>query len=243
VHGPTRGHKGGLAPARLTGARPLVLAMASLGCLTCLSGCAVAPRGPLAFDAWRTGQTDRAEQIQAFERHLRQQGVAQVLPLHQVLRSASSWQSCGAEPFALPPPGQWPAAVSVLRLLQALHASGIVGTNLEIHSSYRGPALNACAQGAPGSAHLRSFALDFTPIDGEDPTERLCAFWRDQGRAWSMGLSRYPSGRIHIDTAGHRTWGADHTGRSAVCASPTGPASPADSAGAKTLSPEPAGGG
>jgi hypothetical protein len=231
AHAPSPGHEGGLAPARPTGARSLALALACLSCLTCLSGCAIAPRGPLAFAVWRAGQADGAEQIQAFERHLGQQGVGQVLPLHQLLRSASSWQSCGAEPFALPPPEQWPAAVSVLRLLQALQASGIVGTNLEIHSSYRGPALNACAQGAPGSAHLRSFALDFTPVDGADPTERLCTFWRDQGQAWRMGLSRYPSGRIHIDTAGYRTWGADHTGRSAVCAPPARPASPADSAG------------
>ncbi|MFM7706332.1 MAG: D-Ala-D-Ala carboxypeptidase family metallohydrolase, partial [Rubrivivax sp.] len=120
-------------------------------------------------------------------------------------------------PFALPPREQWAAVSSVLRLLQALQDQGVVGRSLELHSGYRNPALNTCAQGAPGSAHLRSFAIDFTLLDGSDPTERLCAFWRTQGRAWNMGLSRYPSGRIHLDTAGYRTWGADHTGRSSVC--------------------------
>jgi hypothetical protein len=32
-----------------------------------------------------------------------------------------------------------------------------------------------------------------------------------------MGLSRYPSGRVHIDTAGFRTWGVDQTGKSTAC--------------------------
>ena len=204
--------------------RVAVLAVA----LVSLAGCAGSPRGPLAFASWRAAN---AAQVTVFERHLGEQGVAQVLPLHQLLRSASSWRECASEPFALPPSEQWGAAVSVLRLLQALQAAGVVGTELEVHSAYRGPALNACAQGAAGSAHLRSFALDFTLVAGPDPTSRLCAFWREQGQAWRMGLSRYPSGRIHIDTAGYRTWGADHTGRSAVCAPPARPASPADSAG------------
>jgi hypothetical protein len=207
----------------------IVLKVAALAvALASLAGCAGSPRGPLAFASWRVAN---AAQVTAFERHLGEQGVAQVLPLHQLLRSASSWRECASEPFALPPPEQWGAAVSVLRLLQALQAAGVVGTELEVHSAYRGPALNACAQGAAGSAHLRSFALDFTPPSGLDPTGRLCAFWREQGRAWRMGLSRYPSGRIHIDTAGFRTWGADHTGRTAVCEPQALPASPADSAG------------
>ncbi len=60
-------------------------------------------------------------------------------------------------------------------------------------------------------------ALDVTPLEGDDPTPRLCQFWREQGRGWQMGFSRYPSGRLHIDTAGYSSWGAAHTGRSAVC--------------------------
>lgn len=234
----TRTRAGGGAPAGAlpAGDRPptrkawgVALKSGGLALALCsLAGCAMAPRGPWSFALWRAAQP---EATHAFEQHLQGQGVAQVLPLHQLLRSASSWEACGAEPFAMPPQAQWPAVVSVLRLLQALRAAGVVGTEMEVHSAYRGPALNACAQGAAGSAHLRSFALDFTFPAGPDPTDRLCAFWREQGPAWRMGLSRYPSGRIHIDTAGFRTWGADHTGRSAVCEPPTRPASPADSAG------------
>jgi hypothetical protein len=47
--------------------------------------------------------------------------------------------------------------------------------------------------------------------------ERLCRFWREQGRAWDMGLGRYPSGRVHIDRNGYRTWGASHGRGSSFC--------------------------
>jgi hypothetical protein len=145
--------------------------------------------------------------VAALQAQLVREGVAEVLPLRQLLRSASSWQACAAEPWALPPEAHWPAVVSVLRLLQALREAGVVGA-IEVHSGYREPGLNACAGGAPRSAHALAFAIDFTPADGREVAVGLCAFWREQGRDWRMGLGRYASGRLHIDTAGHRAWGA-----------------------------------
>lgn len=179
-------------------------------------------RDAAAFAAWRPGH-DAA--VREFERFLAEQGVAAVAPLHELLRSASAWQDCQAEPFALPPPPQWPAAAQVLRLLQALAAAGAIG-RFEIHSTYREPRLNACAGGAARSAHLRAWAVDFTPADAGAGTPKLCAFWRRHGPEWAMGLGRYPSGRIHVDTAGFRSWGPDHTGRTAVCADADSPAQP-----------------
>jgi hypothetical protein len=184
--------------------------------LALITGCAQHPRGEAAFSTWRAATPANAQATDALQHHLVQHGVQGVLPLHALLRSASSWQDCAAEPFAVPPAAQWPSVVSVLALLRELRARGVVG-EVETHSGYRGPALNRCAGGAAGSAHLRSFALDFTALDGTDPTERLCAFWRTHGQAWNMGLGRYPSGRLHIDTAGFRTWGADHGSGSSVC--------------------------
>ncbi|MEN9416761.1 MAG: hypothetical protein RI988_381 [Pseudomonadota bacterium] len=181
-----------------------------------VAGCAQHPRGEAAFAAWRGHAPEHAEAAGALERHLVQQGVHGVLPLHALLRSASSWQDCAAEPFAVPPPAQWSSVVQVLALLRELRARGVVG-EVETHSGYRGPALNTCAGGAAGSAHLRSFALDFTTRDGTDPTERLCAFWRTHGPAWNMGLGRYASGRLHIDTAGFRTWGTGPGGGASGC--------------------------
>ncbi len=186
--------------------------LAALAAATLLLGCAQAPPSapvsPAAlpasedFDAWRAA---RADGVAALQAHLADAGVAAVLPLPQLLRSASSWRSCGAEPWALPPPAQWPAVVSVLRLVQALREAGAIGA-IEVHSGYRDAALNACAGGAERSAHLTQFAIDFTPTDGRDPAAALCDFWRTQGAGWRMGLGRYASGRIHVDTAGHRAW-------------------------------------
>jgi hypothetical protein len=178
-----------------------------------LAGCAQAPHTDAAFERWRPA---RADAVAALESHLVRHGVASVLPLRELLRSASSWQDCAAEPFALPPPAQWPAVVSVLRLVQALRAAGVIDA-IEVHSGYRDAALNACAGGAARSAHLLHFAIDFTPRAGADPSEALCAFWRREGAGWRMGLGRYASGRIHIDTAGHRSWGAPVAGGAAPC--------------------------
>jgi hypothetical protein len=182
--------------------RPFAGAGLAVGSLLA-AGCALDPPAPDAFDTWRA---PRAAGVAALQAHLAREGLAGVLPLPQLLRSASSWQACGAEPWALPPAAQWPAVVSVLRLVQALREAGVIGA-IEVHSGYREPALNACAGGAPRSAHALAFALDFTPADGRDVAAGLCAFWREQGHDWRMGLGRYASGRIHVDTLGHRAWG------------------------------------
>ncbi len=177
------------------------------------------------FDHWRQ---QHAPAVEAFQAQLVAAGVDGVVELHELLKSASAWQDCQADPYAVPPSAQWPAVVSVLSLVRELQRRGVLGA-FQVHSGYREPVLNACAGGAARSAHTRAFALDLTPLGGEDPTPALCSFWREHGRAWAMGLSRYPSGRIHLDTLGYRTWGADHSGRSAVCAGAAGSGSPAQS--------------
>jgi uncharacterized protein YcbK (DUF882 family) len=137
---------------------------------------------------------------------LTEKGLADVVPLHQLLRSASDWRKCEAEPFSVPPASQWPALQSVLELLQSLRKEGALG-RFEVVSAHRGEALNRCAQGAPRSAHFVAFAVDLIAEDPRTTGARLCRFWQTQGQAWRMGLAQYPSGRIHIDTHGFRTWG------------------------------------
>ena len=156
--------------------------------------------------------------VDSFAGYLQSQSLSDVIELNQLLRSASSWQQCNAEPFAVPPQEQWAEVVTVLRLVKELVTRGILG-RFEVHSAYRNAELNKCAGGAVGSAHLRTFAVDLVPLEGIDPSTLLCRFWSEHGRSWNMGLSRYPSGRIHIDTSGYRTWGSDHTGKYAYCAS------------------------
>jgi uncharacterized protein YcbK (DUF882 family) len=165
------------------------------------------------FAAWKSHHHDAVLQFHA---HLQSNELHEVVELPELLKSASSWERCQAEPYAIPPQSQWPAVLSVLKLVRELRGRGVLG-RFVVHSGYRGAELNVCADGAERSAHLRSFAIDLTPLDSEDPTDKLCAFWREHGREWRMGFSRYRSGRLHIDTSGYRTWGTDHTGKSAVC--------------------------
>jgi hypothetical protein len=168
-------------------------------------------RDAVLFTRWRSG---RETEVEAFEGFLVYEKVARVAPTYQLLRSASMWKECRAEPFQLPPPELWPEVRDVLRLLQELHTRGVL-PEFEVVSAYRPPRLNRCAGGATRSSHLR-FAVDIAPLD-EAAADRLCRFWREEGAAWSMGVSRYPSGRIHIDRNGYRTWGASHGRGSSYC--------------------------
>jgi hypothetical protein len=139
-----------------------------------------------------------------------------IVPLYQLLRTASDWQACAAEPFSVPPPSLWPSVKSTLQLLKALSSEQIL-SEFEVVSAYRDPELNACAGGAPKSAHTRAFAVDLLIAAPDDAAARLCAFWKLQGARWNMGLSQYATGRIHIDTAGYRTWGDDFTNKTSFC--------------------------
>ncbi|MEZ5538711.1 MAG: D-Ala-D-Ala carboxypeptidase family metallohydrolase [Pseudomonadales bacterium] len=168
---------------------------------------------PNSFAVW---QLRHQTEIKNLERYLHERNLTEVLPTAQLLRSASSWQECHAEPFVMPPRTQWASMASVLKLLQQLKNTGVVG-DVEVYSGYRTPTLNACAGGAVRSTHVNSFALDFRVLGSESRTEALCGFWRTQGKQWNMGFSVYPSGRIHIDTTRYRTWGSDYTGKTTVC--------------------------
>ena len=178
------------------------------------TSCSTTKLAPYNFSLWKFWHQGEVEN---FTQYLESQGTAGVLPISQLLRSASSWEQCHAEPFAVPPHQQWEAVASVLKLLQFLESSGVLSGHIVVYSGYRNPTLNACAGGAVRSAHARSFALDIRVLGSVGQAEALCNFWRTKGKEWNMGFSIYPSGRIHIDTAGYRTWGYDHTGKSAVC--------------------------
>ena len=155
-----------------------------------------------------------AAEVTAFESFLAQQKVGDVVPTFQLLRSASMWRECQASPFQVPPPAQWPLARDVLLVLQELRRTQVLGP-FAVVSAYRDENLNRCAHGSKHSSHMR-FAVDIVPL-GPTDDQKLCRFWRAQGRAWNMGLSRYPSGRIHVDRTGWRTWGEDYTLRTSYC--------------------------
>jgi hypothetical protein len=187
------------------------------------------PRGPKLFDRWAA---TRAEEVDRYRRFLEAKGVGAVVPMHQLLRTASAWdtppcRAAGAEPFELPPEAAWPAMATTLRLVQALRADGWLGP-VEVVSAYRSDAVNACSDGRPASRHRLNTALDLLPTGASlaASVASLCAFHAQEGARWNMGLSVYPSGRIHVDTAGHRSWGADGTRATSACLA-AGPVPPA----------------
>ena len=185
-----------------------------LAVLLLTTSCSTTKLAPYNFSLWKFWHKSEVENL---TQYLESQGLSGVLPISQLLRSASSWEQCNGEPFAVPPQQQWEAVASVLKLLQFLESSGVLSGRIVVYSGYRNPTLNECAGGAVGSAHAKSFALDIRVLGSADPAKALCNFWRMKGKEWNMGFSTYPSGRIHIDTAGYRTWGYDHTGKSAAC--------------------------
>lgn len=169
-------------------------------------------------DVWMFAQWAGDHENRRFREMLVDARLYGVVPIHQLLRSASDWRLCKASPFAVPPASHWPAVRSTLALIKTLDQQGIL-PQFEVVSAYRDPRLNACAGGAPSSAHMRAFAVDLLLPPWADPNP-LCRFWQQHGQAWSMGLGRYPSGRIHIDTAGYRTWGGDGGAGSSFCSKP-----------------------
>ena len=158
--------------------------------------------------------TSHAAPVQAFEDFLRQEQLQDVVPIHQLLRTASMWNECKAQPFQVPPRSEWAEVRGVLQLLRELRRTQVLGP-FAVVSAYRDEPLNRCAGGSKRSSHMR-FAVDLLPLAADDD-QKLCAFWRREGKQWDMGLSRYPSGRIHVDRTGWRTWGSDHTLRTSFC--------------------------
>ena len=168
-------------------------------------------RDDVLFTLWRARHD---QEVDSFAGYLVSEHLADVVPLYQLLRSASMWKECQAEPFEVPPPSEWEKVRDVLILLRDLQQRGVL-PKVEVVSAYRDPRLNRCAGGAPGSSH-QHFAVDLAPLSPQVGAS-LCRFWREQGRQWNMGVSRYPTGRIHIDRTGYRTWGASHKRASSYC--------------------------
>jgi hypothetical protein len=177
-------------------------------------------QGEAEYRAWLASSPGVRASVLSFESWQQAAGVAGVLPTWQVIRTASMWRVCNGPPFEVPPPQQWPGMTKTLRYIRD-HVRPAVG-EVEAVSGYRNPALNACAQGAPTSAHRDFFALDLVPLR---PIERgelfriLCRMHAQSGRASGVGLGFYAFQRFHIDTRSFRRWGgAGPRGNESPCA-------------------------
>lgn len=180
---------------------------------------------PYSFVVWLS-QGDNRIRAQEYERYLQQYNVSNIVPMFELLRTARSWESCGASEYMVPTRELWNNSISTLKVFSYLQSAGIL-KDFEITSVYRDYPTNSCAGGASASKHLFNAAIDFR-LGPEYPTgddlleiertkARLCYFWVQHGATLDMGLGVYKSGQIHIDTQGFRTWGPDLTRMSSPC--------------------------
>lgn len=160
------------------------------------------------YRAWMARAGWRPVYVKAFNDYLVSNGVGGVAPTWQLLRTATDWSKCGAEPFEVPPVNAWPNIVAALRYVGAF-VEPMIGP-VEVVSVYRNPRLNACAGGAPESTHRTMGAVDMVPLR---PTTRdalmtsLCRIHLASGSWNSIGLGFYKGLRFHIDAKKFREWG------------------------------------
>ena len=162
------------------------------------------------YRSWYLAAPARGAQVKSFNDYLVASQVGGILPTWQLLRTATSWQECGQQPFEVPPSNEWPNMVQTLRYVRdyVIPAVGPV----EAVSVYRNPALNACAGGAPESAHKLDSAIDMVPLR---PTTRetlmrtLCGLHSEHGAAYNAGLGFYAFLRFHVDSTKFRRWNMD----------------------------------
>ncbi|HEY0115250.1 MAG TPA: hypothetical protein VGB54_05980 [Allosphingosinicella sp.] len=171
------------------------------------------------FNAWVARSAENREAVRAFRTHLKANGVEDVVPLWQLVRTSSSWRECAAGRFEVAPRDKWDNIVTTLKFIErdVIPAVGPV----QAVSGYRNAGLNACSNGAPASAHRMFFALDLMPVNADVSRAELvrgvCAAHARDGRSFDTGLGFYSGLRFHVDSNGFRRWGADGRGATSPC--------------------------
>jgi hypothetical protein len=159
---------------------------------------------------WYLSAPARAAEVKAFNDYLVAAEVGGIVPTWQLLRTATSWAECGAQPFEVPPTSEWPHIIQTLRYIRD-YVVPVVGP-VEPVSVYRNPVLNKCAGGAPESAHKQDSAIDMvplTPITREALIQALCATHTQNGGRYGAGLGFYAYLRFHVDSTKFRRWNMD----------------------------------
>src|SRR5687767_12911992 len=162
------------------------------------------------YRAWYMASPRHAYAVASFNHYLTTYGVGGIVPTWQLLRTATSWQRCGAQPYEVPPTSEWPNVVQTLRYVRD-YVIAAVGP-VEPVSAYRNPVLNACAGGAPESAHKHYSAIDLVPLrptTRERLMRKLCSMHPRRGPDYGVGLGFYAFLRFHVDTTKYRRWNMD----------------------------------
>mgnify|MGYP003296097299 CR=1 FL=1 len=191
------------------------------------------------YQSWYKALGWRPVYVRAFNNYLVANGVGGIVPTWQLLRTASEWQRCGADPFEVPPTADWANIVETLRFIRA-YIIPVLGP-VEPVSVYRNPMLNVCAGGAETSTHREMGAVDIVPlrpITREALMVQLCAIHTAHPDS-NNGLGFYKGLRFHIDARKYREWGTSGArggyGCNAVLAEGAAPYNP----GTPTVAREP----
>jgi hypothetical protein len=170
------------------------------------------------YHAWLARDPAVRAQVIAFRTHLELQGVADVVPTWQILRTASMWRECNGPRFEVAPFTEWAKITRTLRFVKA-HVVPVIG-DVRAMSGYRNETLNACAGGAKESAHRHFYALDLVPersLSRKDLVASLCRIHAWRGAGYDTGLGFYQGLRFHVDSKGFRKWGPDGKGATSPC--------------------------
>ena len=168
--------------------------------------------------AWLARSADARAKVLAFNQFLALEGLNDVVPNWELLRTASMWRDCNGPRFEVAPFAEWQHIARSLRYVHD-HVVPVIGP-VQAVSGYRDDALNKCAKGAPESAHRHFYAIDLVPIR---PLSRaglirsMCAIHQWRGEQYDVGLGFYSGTRFHIDSKGYRRWGPDGTGATSPC--------------------------
>lgn len=171
------------------------------------------------FGEWRSANPLRDQAFGRFEAMLAEEGVANVIPAHELWLVDQIRPQCASEPFVQPPEEEWRNIVPALRFIRD-HVEPAIG-DVRVMSGYRDEAFNTCIRGATRSAHRSYRALDLVPVDESitraDLIALLCPIHESAGAAANIGLGIYTARRFHIDARGYRGWGHDHRGATFPC--------------------------
>ncbi len=181
-----------------------------------------------AFDRWQVENAADQAEFDAFSAYLERQGVGDVVPVWQLMRTdAAPKPWCKRPAFLVPPRADWPHVVPALRLIRQ-HVIPVTGP-VEVQSAYRTAAFNTCVGGASKSQHLRFGGIDLVTVremDNRQLFKLLCDARRRAGPESHWGLGAYfdplrpaanRDARFHVDAAGYRSWGFSKRAASSGC--------------------------
>lgn len=177
------------------------------------------PRSLAGFERWLAAEPTRSAAYADFQSHLQAQGVSDVVPAFELWRTATSAERCGVDVFVVPDRIHWDNVINTLRFVRDSVEPAI--GQVEVVSAYRNERLNACAGGAPQSAHRLYFAVDLLPRDPAITRavliRTLCRVHADAGPARNIGLGFYTRARFHVDSMRFRRWGPNGRAATSPC--------------------------